>query len=91
MTNADIVNLINEQAGFSKAESDDLLDQLLEIIKDTLIKGEKIKIADFGNFNIQSKTDHEGHNPQTGETITIKARHVLTFKPNSILKAAINK
>jgi integration host factor subunit alpha len=91
MTKADIVNLINEQAGFSKAESFDLLEQVLEIIKETLSKGEKIKIAGFGNFELRSKNNRKGRNPQTGGAITIEARRVLTFKPSVILKQKINR
>jgi len=90
MTKADIVNLINEKAGLSKAESFDLIEQVLEIIKMTLVKGEKIKIAGFGNFEVKSKNDRRGRNPQTGETITIEARRVLTFKPSVLLKQELN-
>jgi integration host factor subunit alpha len=91
MTKADIVNLINEKAGLSKAESFDLMEQVLEIIKMTLVKGEKIKIAGFGNFEVKSKNDRRGRNPQTGETITIEARRVLAFKPSVILKQNMNR
>jgi integration host factor subunit alpha len=91
MTKADIVNLINEKAGLSKAESFDLMEQVLEIIKMTLVKGEKIKIAGFGNFEVKSKNDRRGRNPQSGEAITIEARRVLTFKPSVILKQNMNR
>lgn len=91
MTKADIVNLINEQAGFSKAESFDLLEQVLEIIKETLSRGEKIKIAGFGNFEVRSKNDRRGRNPLTGEPITIKARRVLPSNPPFFLNINMNR
>jgi integration host factor subunit alpha len=90
MTKADFVKLINEQAGFSKADSFGLVEQILEIIKETLVKGEKIKIAGFGNFEVRLKNDRRGRNPLTGETITIEARRVLTFKPSVLLKQKMN-
>jgi integration host factor subunit alpha len=61
------------------------------IMKSTLETGEKIKVAGFGNFEVKQKKDRIGRNPQTGETITIEARSVLTFKPSVVLKAAVNK
>jgi integration host factor subunit alpha len=95
MTKADIAELIYERLGngkyrFSKKESAEMVEQVLGIIKDSLIKGEKIKIAGFGNFHVKSKKDRIGRNPQTGEAITIGARRVLTFKPSPMLKEGLN-
>jgi len=59
-------------------------------MKDTLESGEKIKIAGFGNFEVNQKKARKGRNPQTGEAITIEARKVLTFKASSVLKQSIN-
>jgi len=53
--------------------------------------GEKIKVAGFGNFEIKQKQNRIGRNPQTGESLTIEARRILTFKPSAVLKQAINK
>jgi integration host factor subunit alpha len=60
-------------------------------MKSTLETGEKLKIAGFGNFEVKQKADRRGRNPQTGETITIEARRILTFKPSNVLKTAINQ
>ena len=61
------------------------------IMKTTLESGENLKISGFGNFVVKQKADRRGRNPQTGETLTIKARRVLTFKPSALLRDAINK
>lgn len=90
MTKADIVEKLYEQIGLSKKDSAALVEQVFEILKDTLETGEKIKIAGFGSFAVRQKHDRRGRNPQTGEAITIEARRVLTFKPSTILKDAIN-
>lgn len=90
MTKADIVERIHEKIGFSKKESAELVESLFSIMKGTLETGEKIKIAGFGNFVVKDKNDRRGRNPQTGESITITARRILTFKPSQVLKAAIN-
>ncbi len=90
MTKADMVEKIYEKVGFSKKESAELVEAVFDIIKNTLEKGEKIKIAGFGNFVVKEKANRRGRNPQTGEEITITARKILTFKPSQVLKATIN-
>ena len=90
MTKADIFEKVSETLGLSKKESAELVEAVFSLIKSTLETGEKLKIAGFGNFEVKQKADRRGRNPQTGETITIEARRILTFKPSAILKSAIN-
>lgn len=91
MTKADIAGKIHSKLGMSKKDSQDILESVLSIMKETLESGEKIKVAGFGNFEIKQKKDRIGRNPQTGETITITSRKILTFKPSAVLKQKINK
>jgi len=91
MTKADLVESIYEKIGFSKKESADIVEMIFDTIKETLEKGEKIKISGFGNFVVRAKRPRMGRNPQTGQEIEISARRVLTFRPSQVLKAALNK
>jgi integration host factor subunit alpha len=91
MTKADLVERIHSNTGFSKKDSADILESVFSIVKNTLEAGEKIKIAGFGNFEVKQKRDRKGRNPQTGETITIEARRILSFKPSALLRQAVNK
>ncbi|MBL7686190.1 MAG: integration host factor subunit alpha [Deltaproteobacteria bacterium] len=91
LTKADIVESIYEKIGYSKKESAEIVEMVFDTIKETLEKGEKIKISGFGNFVIRAKKPRIGRNPQTGEEIEISARKVLTFRPSQVLKAALNK
>jgi len=91
MTKADIVERIYDKIGLSKKESAELVEMVFDILKSTLEKGDKIKIAGFGNFVVKEKADRRGRNPQTGDEIVISARKILTFKPSQVLKASINK
>jgi len=77
--------------GFSKKEAADLVDLVFELMKETLGRGEQIKISGFGNFVLRDKRARQGRNPQSGEPITITARRVLTFKPSQLLKQALNR
>ena len=91
MTKADIVEAVYERlGGFSKKESAELVEHVFETIKETLSRGEKIKISGFGNFVVRSKRERIGRNPQTNEEIKISARRVLTFKPSQVLKNSLN-
>lgn len=91
MTKAEIVQaLYAKVGGFSKKEAADLVDLVFDTVKETLARGEKIKISGFGNFVLRDKRPRKGRNPQTGEPIVITGRRVLNFKASQILKHALN-
>jgi len=91
MTKAEIVEQIYEKVGFSRRESSDIVETMLEIMKESLAEGEKIKISGFGNFVVRAKRERLGRNPHTGQEIKISARKVITFKASQILKTAVNR
>ena len=90
MTKADIAERIQDGTGLTRKESVEMMEEVFAIIKSTLEQGENLKISGFGSFMVKQKSDRRGRNPQTGETITISARSVVTFKPSAILREAIN-
>ena len=91
MTKKDITEKIHIATGLSKMESFNMIEALFSIMKSTLESGENLKITGFGNFVLKQKQVRLGRNPQTGETITLEARRVLTFKPSNLLRDAVNK
>jgi integration host factor subunit alpha len=86
MTKTDLVEAIYERVGLSRKEAATAVDSVLEIIKDSLRRGEKVKISGFGNFVVNQKRARRGRNPQTGDPLIIDSRCVLSFKPSDILK-----
>jgi integration host factor subunit alpha len=90
MTKADIIEGIYEKVGFSKKESAEIVELVFDTLKETLERGDKIKISGFGNFQVREKKARVGRNPQTGKEIEISARRVLTFRPSQVLKNALN-
>ena len=90
MTKVDLVERIQVDAGFSKIESIDILESLISIIKGTLEAGENIKVAGFGNFEVKEKSGRNGRNPQTGESLAIKARKIVIYRPSVKLKNEMN-
>jgi integration host factor subunit alpha len=89
MTKADLVELIYERVGSSKKAAGDVVEAVFGIIKESLCRGEKVKISGFGSFAVNHKRARRGRNPQTGVSITIDSRTVLSFKPSPVLKERV--
>ena len=90
MTKAEIVEQIYEQVGFSKKESAELVEKVFQTIKETLARGEKVKISGFGNFVVRPKNARKGRNPRTGEPVEVPAKSVPFFKAGKELRARVN-
>ena len=90
MTKADLIEAVYQKEGFSKQESQELVELVFEIIKFTLESGENVKLSRFGNFVLKDKKSRMGRNPWTGEDMEISARRVVTFRPSDVLKARVN-
>jgi len=89
LTKNDIVTRVHE-LGFTKKKSVEIIESLLEIIKDTLEKGEDVLISGFGKFCVKHKKERRGRNPATGDDLTLKERKVVTFKCSGKLRDKIN-
>ncbi|RMG00163.1 MAG: integration host factor subunit alpha [Nitrospirae bacterium] len=86
MTRADLARVIFEEVGLPKKEAQDIIEIIIETMKETLAEGESVKITGFGTFNVRKKTPRRGRNPQTGEDMEITARRVISFKASNLLK-----
>ena len=91
LTKKDIVNSIYMQLGFSKKILDVILEDILDIIVSSLKKNKKVKISNFGTFEIRYKKERKGRNPKTKEVKIISARNVVLFKASKDFKEFINK
>jgi integration host factor subunit alpha len=91
MTKKDIARALYVRlGGLSMQEADEFVDLIFETMKETLGRGEKIKISSFGNFVPRDKRQRQGRNPQTGESLVLAERRVLLFKASPVLKLALN-
>ena len=89
LTKNDIVTRVND-LGFTKKQSVDVVESLLEIIKGTLATGNDVLVSGFGKFCIKSKRPRRGRNPATGEDLMLKERKVVTFKCSGKLREKVN-
>jgi integration host factor subunit alpha len=89
VTKDDIVAQIHE-VGFTKKQSVDLVETLIEIIKSNLEKGEDVLISGFGKFCVKKKNPRRGRNPATGADLMLRERRVISFKCSGKLRNKIN-
>jgi integration host factor subunit alpha len=89
VTKDDIVARIHE-VGFTKKQSVDLVETLIEIIKFNLEKGEDVLISGFGKFCVKKKNQRRGRNPATGTDLMLRERRVISFKCSGKLRNKIN-
>ena len=89
LTKAHLADLLFEHIGLNKRESKDMVDAFFDLIAQSLIAGEDVKLSGFGNVQIRTKAARPGRNPRTGEAIPIEARRVVTFHASSKLKEQI--
>ncbi|MCY4743734.1 integration host factor subunit alpha [Pelomonas sp. UHG3] len=89
LTKAELAELLFDKLGLNKRESKDMVEAFFDILHDSLVKGQDVKLSGFGNFNIRRKAPRPGRNPRTGESIPIKARNVVTFHASHKLKGQV--
>ena len=91
LTKKEIINSIYMQIGFSKKISETLLEDILELILNNIIKHKRVKIAKFGTFILRKKNQRIGRNPKTKVNKIITERNVILFKASKEFKEYINK
>jgi integration host factor subunit alpha len=90
ITKADLAQKVADDCGFMKGEAQEIVEKLLGIVKDKLIEGEDVMVSGFGKWSIKAKRARKGRNPQTGETLILEARKVVTWQYSPRLKKAVN-
>jgi DNA-binding protein HU-beta len=90
MKKADLVDAIAGKVGVPKAQVQQMVEDVFDMIADALTKGEKIDLRGFGTFSVRDSAARTGRNPQTGAAIEIPARRVPGFKPGKELKDRVN-
>ena len=89
LTRADLAETVNRQIGLSRAESAEIIEQILAKMCGALADGENVKISGFGTFILRDKTERVGRNPKTGAEVPIAPRRVLTFRASQAMRDRI--
>lgn len=90
MNRTELVAAIAEKTELSKKDAEKALKAFTEVVAAELKKGEKIQLVGFGTFEVSERAEREGRNPQTGETMKIKASKTPKFKAGKALKDSVN-
>ena len=86
----ELVTAISERTALKRTDSEKALKAFVDVVTETLIKGEKIQLVGFGTFEVFERSARQGRNPLTGETIIISASRIPKFKAGKALKAQVN-
>ncbi|MFB0532143.1 MAG: integration host factor subunit alpha, partial [Desulfatiglandales bacterium] len=85
-----IIDSIYNQVGLSKNQSRRVVESLLGLIKQTLVRGENLLVSGFGKFVVKDKAARRGRNPQTKKDLQLRARRVVVFRTSGVLRRKIN-
>ena len=90
MNKADLAAVVADKTGLPKQSANLAVDAVFNCISDAMRKGEEVRVSGFGSFSVADRAATTGRNPQTGESIQIKASKQPKFKPGKGLKDALN-
>ena len=91
MNKTELVAAVAEKVGLTKKDAERVVNAAVETITETLVKGEKVQLSGFGNFEVKAREARVGRNPRTKETIQIPATRLPAFKASKALKDAVSK
>jgi DNA-binding protein HU-beta len=90
MNKSELIDAVASAADLSKTAATKAVDAVLDTVTNTLKNGEQVTLVGFGTFEVRARAARSGRNPQTGETISIKASNAPAFKAGKALKDAVN-
>lgn len=90
MNKLELTEKLVAKTGLTKKEAEETVEVVLKLIADSLLKGEVVKLTDFGTFELKERKGRKGTNPKTGAPIKIPAKKAVTFKLAKKLKEKLN-
>lgn len=90
MNRKELIDALADKAGSTKVVAEQNIAALIEVISETLAKGESIALVGFGTFEVRERAARIGRNPKTGAELQIQASKTPAFKPGATLKASVN-
>ena len=91
MNKSDLIADIAAKTGSTKKDAEATLNAFVDVVTDSLVKGDKVQLVGFGSFEVRKRAARKGRNPQTKEEIKIPASKAPVFKAGKALKDLVNK
>ena len=90
MNKTELIEAMAKANKLSKKDNEAVLSAFIDTVTKALKKGDKVQLVGFGTFEVSKRAARTGRNPQTGETIKIKAAKAPRFKAGKALKDVVN-
>ena len=91
MNKTELIAAVAEKTGLTKKDAERVVNATVDTIAESLVKGDKVAVSGFGNFEVKTREARVGRNPRTKETIQIPATRLPVFKASKALKDAVSK
>ncbi len=91
LSKSDLVKKVAEKSGKSAKEVQAITDTLLDIVRETLVAGDTVRLIGFGAFSTAMAAEREATNPRTGEKVKVEAKRRVKFTPGKDLADAVNE
>jgi DNA-binding protein HU-beta len=91
LTKADLISAVAEKSGMTKKDSDSAVTAMIDVITETLARGENVALVGFGTFEVRERAARQGINPRTKEPMPIPASKLPAFKAGKAFKEAVEK
>ena len=91
MNKSELIAAIATKTGETKKDAEATLNAFVNVVSETLAKGDKVQLVGFGSFEVRKRVARKGRNPQTKEEIKIPASNAPVFKAGKALKDLVNK
>ncbi len=91
MNKSELIAAMAAKTGATKKDAEASVNAFVDIITETLTKGDKVQLVGFGSFEVRKRAARKGRNPQTKEEIKIPASKAPVFKAGKALKELVNK
>ena len=89
VTRMELTERVYLESGLSRNKCAEIVDSILDLISDSLVRGDPVKLSSFGTFNILEKTPRIGRNPKSGVEVEIESRRVVSFRASRKTKARV--
>ncbi|AIF50033.1 MULTISPECIES: HU family DNA-binding protein [unclassified Pelosinus] len=91
MNKTELIASVAEKAGLTKKDAEKAINALFVSVEEALAQQDKVQIIGFGTFEVKTREERKGRNPQTGAEITIPASKNPVFKAGKGLKDIVNQ
>ena len=90
MNKQELISAVAQRTGAARGDVSRMIETALDLIGETLRKGDEVRLVGFGAFSVTRRKPSAGRNPRTGEPLSIKATSQPKFRPGKVLKELVN-